>query len=442
MSINRLNLNFKLETKEERVEFIEGYLDAIPFKPTTDELDMMAKYILWGKDLKTGLNGRQEGLELETRYKTWDSQHVESLDALIESPAFSEAMLRSPLEPPSRIPREVFSRAEARATAPTYILDIYESLWREIDETELLLNFYELDHNRRKKPPRAQLLNRFSASDIDSISLHAKSLSSYNYLKLKHKLVELRREQYTLKDEYKPILISNPTFSYKEEEAGTFGEEIFVLPVGIPQNGIAIYDKIFNEERFPIPDDFSEEDLIVLSRILWRSAPSKNSSKPNFFDFENPDHLYRLFGMWDFLQEEVETAPLTSNLKLFLRAASVYRTLANLDPVLEDILNLKLSKKTNQDIADIINSKYHKNYQANYISTLYCKKCLGAIAKTAHRHREILENCFFPENFKQCKDCDQILLRDEENFVRRHRASDGFSPRCKSCEKAIRDNKK
>ena len=42
MSTNRLNLTFKLETKEERVAFVESYLEAIPFTPTSDELDTMA----------------------------------------------------------------------------------------------------------------------------------------------------------------------------------------------------------------------------------------------------------------------------------------------------------------------------------------------------------------------------------------------------------------
>ena len=103
---------------------------------------------------------------------------------------------------------------------------------------------------------------------------------------------------------------------------------------------------------------------------------------------------------------------------------------------------MKIRKVQNQDIADFVNKKYGKKYRANYISTLYCKKCLGSIAQTAKRHREVLENVFFPENFKKCKDCGKVLLVDEENFVRRSRSNDGFSPRCKKCEKIKRENKK
>ena len=431
--MNRLQLNFALPTKEERVEFASRYLDTIRFQPTEDELDTIAKYILWGKDPKTGLNGRQEGLELETRYKTWDAQKTESLDALIENPNFSEAILRSPSNPPSKIPREIFSRTEARQNAPSHILEALESLWREIDEAELTINFYELAHEKRKTEPRAQLLNRFSSQEIEVIKQASTKLQPYAYLKLKHKLVELRREQYNYKDSYKEPHLSQPTFNYIENLGPTFDTDISVYPIGIFAPG-ALYEKIFNEERFPEPNDFSEEELVQLSKILWTPTNQKN-----FFDFCNSDHLYELFGMWEDFNEPNDSP--FSNIGFFMRAASMYRKLANLDPILEDVFEMKVKKMQNQDIANFINKKYGKKYRANYISTLYCKKCLGSIAKAAKRHRDVLENIFFPENFKKCKDCGKVLLVDEENFVRRARSNDGFSPRCKKCEKIKREKK-
>lgn len=434
--MNRLQLNFALSTREERVEFASRYLDTIRFQPTEDELDTIAKYILWGKDSKTGLNGRQEGLELETRYKTWDAQKTESLDALIENPNFSEVMLRGPSNPPTKIPREVFSRSEARRNAPPHILNALENIWRQIDETELTINFYELAHGKRKTSPRAQLLDRFSPQDIDAIKQSSNLLQPYAYLKLKHKLVELRREQYGYKDFYKEPHLSQPTFSYVENITPTFDTDINVFPIGIFASG-ALYEKIFNEERFPEPDDFSEKELVQLSELLW-TPPEQNSKE--FFDFCNSDHLYELFAMWEDFNEP-STSPF-SNIELFMRAALMYKKLANLDPILEDVLELKVKKVQNQEIADFINEKYGKKYRANYISTLYCKKCLGSIARAAKRHREVLENVFFPENFKKCKDCGKVLLIDEENFVRRSRSNDGFSPRCKRCEKIKREKKK
>lgn len=53
-----------------------------------------------------------------------------------------------------------------------------------------------------------------------------------------------------------------------------------------------------------------------------------------------------------------------------------------------------------------------------------------------------MENIFFPENFKTCKDCGRVFLRNELNFVRKSKSSDGFSPRCKECEKLLRERRK
>ena len=48
----------------------------------------------------------------------------------------------------------------------------------------------------------------------------------------------------------------------------------------------------------------------------------------------------------------------------------------------------------------------------------------------------------FEENFKKCNGCGKILLVDAENFVRKSRSKDGFSTKCKKCDRADRQRKK
>ena len=102
---------------------------------------------------------------------------------------------------------------------------------------------------------------------------------------------------------------------------------------------------------------------------------------------------------------------------------------------------IKIEKKSNGEIQDLTKKKYNHLYQTNYISTIYCKT-LDSIAETAAFHRTVCENLSFPENFKKCKDCGKVLLLDERSWVRKKRSSDGFSPRCKKCEKLNRDKSK
>ena len=83
---NRLRLDFSLSTADERKAFLEQYLQSDTFKvypPDEDELTTMADYLLWGKD-DQGKNGKQNGLELHSKHKTWDDSPVDSLDQLME----------------------------------------------------------------------------------------------------------------------------------------------------------------------------------------------------------------------------------------------------------------------------------------------------------------------------------------------------------------------
>lgn len=91
--------------------------------PTNDELETISNYILWGKDPDTGLNAKQsKEIQLETRHGTWDANPIESLDALLAMPGFSENMIRSPSKPPLRQSRVVFSREEAYEKASPLVL--------------------------------------------------------------------------------------------------------------------------------------------------------------------------------------------------------------------------------------------------------------------------------------------------------------------------------
>ena len=155
---NRLQLDFKLVTTDERADFLNNYLQHPQFAkkpPTDDELETMGNYLLWGKDPITGLNAKQEGLDIETKHGTWDKNNsVESLEGLMESPTFNEASLMSLDSVPMKPKREVFSRSEALAKCPEYLLETLHALFRQIDELDLAINYYDLAHNRRTKPPR------------------------------------------------------------------------------------------------------------------------------------------------------------------------------------------------------------------------------------------------------------------------------------------------
>lgn len=439
--MNRLQLDWTLVLRTDRNAFIDKYLDNITFKPNEDELSMMANYILWGKSSESEKDGnsriRQEGLYIETRSKDWTDERAVSLEGLFETLGFSESDFTHPTY---KKQKNVFSRTEARNLASPEILAALENLWRQIDSTELIISYYELGIKKRKTPIRQELLGRFDTLELAHLQDRAAALTPRKYLKLKHELVELRRQQYTYQDSYKQTIFSKPSNNsiyYKPEEHFEFGDDIPVLPLSICYNS-PLYKKLFNPERFPAPEDFTDEELKKISSILWTPAQYKLEA----FDFSNPKHLCELYEALPALKEKVKEEELdeTSTLVQFMNTARAYESLAQLEPLHKDILDWKVEKKSNSEIQSLIKEKYHHTYQVNYISTLY-RKVFDTIAETAAFHKTVCENLFFPEEFKKCKDCGRSLLLTNRDWVRRARSKDGFSPRCKHCEKIKRDLK-
>ena len=142
--MNRLKLDWALPTSTERNAFVQQYIlqDAFVSKPlSSDELETISNYILWGKN-ENDKNLDQDGyIELPRKNSTWSTQNVDSLDELSESPTFNEALIYSLTSKlPTKKVREVFSRQEIMKNAPPHRIDAYTNRWKEIDKTELTMN--------------------------------------------------------------------------------------------------------------------------------------------------------------------------------------------------------------------------------------------------------------------------------------------------------------
>lgn len=437
---NRLHLDFQIESIDDRNKFLEEYLQREEFikKPLTEEeLETCANYILWGKD-KDGKNVVQrKEIQIKTKNGTWDKREDDSLDALFETPSFNEATIIGPNSVRTKIPREVFSRTKALKDAPDALKPIFKDLFYQIDKLDLTLNYYDLAHGKRKNPPREELLQQFTPEEQLQLEEESRHLNQFKYLKMRHLLVELRRQQFTLKDSYSSIIQRHtvPSVEYMPNSI-SFETEISVLPLGI-KNENKIASLIFRDEY--IPSEYTEEELQSISNFLWEK---KKESNDITIDFRELEHVYNLFTLFFDLEDEALKKEIESETGSLLQTLKFYTDMADLSEAQREILDLKVRKYKNQDIANIINQKYNKSYTANYISTIFRQKIIKQINEAAQFHEEIIGNLFFPENFKRCTCCNKMMLRAPENFVRKTRAKDGFSNRCKRCDKADRLRKK
>jgi hypothetical protein len=123
-----------------------------------------------------------------------------------------------------------------------------------------MINYYELAHNRRKNPPRADLVKRFTPETIAILEEKTTHWNQYQYLKMRHQLVELRREQYTLRDSYSQVILGQKDTPLQPVDPPEMDCDIAVLPLGLKSNN-APAAWVFREWKNLIPCNYNEEQL-------------------------------------------------------------------------------------------------------------------------------------------------------------------------------------
>jgi hypothetical protein len=401
----------------------------------------MANYVLWGKD-ENGLNARQtRECDLRSKHGTWDSNPAESLEGLLEQPGFNEASLQSIGSVATKITREVFSREKALNECPDYLRPVFTDLFRQIDELDLKINYYDLAHGRRKNPPREQLLAKFTPEEQLQFQETVSTWSQHKYLKRRHELVELRREQYNLRDQYTAVHVMGitPTPQDYYDADPHFDTDIIVRPAGVV--GTSVSHLVFRTWDKFTPHNFAETELKQLSDWYWNKQKEQVTGTQLCVDFRELEHVYQLLDNLMEFEGNIEDLPFDSTLPQLLSTLKFYVGMAELSEVQKEILNLKLNKVKNADIAYEINKKWGKTYTTNYISTIFRQRIIPKINAAAAYHVKLLENIYFEEEFKTCSSCGRTMLRDADNYTRRARSKDGFSGTCKACEKEARQNR-
>lgn len=482
--MNRLHLDFTLVTSDERQEYVNHYLNPdsdnpfaqryntkntpfpFPHTPTQPELETIANYVLYGKaksnssfDLhdKKGNDGKYSlvdagYIDIPTRNSPWNRKTEDSLDSLVSDSAESG----NPIETQynlignltgantaprlrTKTPKVSFNREACRkalADDNPKLLEQFESLWKNIDETEYTVSCYDLRTGKRKAPIREELEERLTEEQKANAFERCTHLNMYTHSKLRKHLVELRQQQYTMRDMYaQPRMHSLPYYYSAPEDTFSITH---VLPCGIRDN---ITKKFFISE---VEDThFDSEYQSALCKYLKGIDKLEGSTK---FDFRDPDTIAELAYLLPEIQiqlAETQSWEQRELIQQFLDTYEYYVSISKLNDIQKDILEYKSLLWKNDDIAKKINEDYNKTYSANYISTIYRSKCCTGVADAAIAHYTLLENLLLERTvFKQCNTCKRILLRSNEYFVKKTRASDGLAGRCKACDKAARDAKK
>lgn len=433
--MNRLKLDFSLETAEERKNFIDTYITQFP-DLTHTEAETIANYLLWGKDE----SGTPIGADTELKTRWTKTTDLDSLDEVLENPALVNVQFAPLTEAvPLRKVRQTFDRAQVRETMPDYLRDSFETLWRHIDTDDLLINYYELETGKRTKPPREELLRRFTEEEQRTLSLKAAELSQFAYLKLRHEIVELRQEQFTLRDSFISTISNHQGLPGLRQSYQKFGLALEVLPLGV--KGGPLGDLIFQPNFDPRALNIGQVGLI---QDLIKDRENVESGVTTI-DFRNLETLYQLYLNRSLCEEQIEQENeahfIEGSLSDVYRTLDFYESITNLTPAQHRLLRLKEAGYRNAEIAELINEEYGKSYTANYISTVFRQKTLTKIVDAVKLHEDTVKACGDLDRYKVCTRCGKILLLDERNFVHKNRSKDGFQNRCKMCEREVRKEK-
>ena len=205
---------------------------------------------------------------------------------------------------------------------------------------------------------------------------------------IKTAIIDLRKDQYLLKDAYrKPIIAKNVTRSKHF----------------IPLES----DFSFDDEGFVVPEGVSLCDPKVVSAILCNYSMLKQEG---WGEFERD--------LWYLMQEFDEVAD---------AALKDY-------PLYDRICEYKVDGLQNIDIQEKLEEEFGIKHSVEYISSLWRNKIPKLIASEAEDR--ILDTYFLTEmkgKYKKCSRCGEVKLAHNKYFSKNKTSRDGFYSICKSC---------
>ena len=208
---------------------------------------------------------------------------------------------------------------------------------------------------------------------------------------IKTAIIDLRKDQYVLKDAYRKPMVAKSVTRSKHF---------------IPLES----DFSFDDEGFVVPKGVSLCDPKVVSAILCNYSSLKEDS---WGEFEKD--------LWYLMQEFDEVAD---------AALKEY-------PLYDRICEYKVDGLQNIDIQEKLQEEFGIKHSVEYISSLWRNKIPKLIASEAEDR--ILSHHYLVEEkgtYKKCSRCGEIKLAHNKYFSKNKTSRDGFYSICKACRNA------
>lgn len=341
-----LKLDYTLESPEERKQLVEKILADCP-NPTPQYLETLADYLVLCMEKQ---ERRERSLLTENRMATINKRET-SFEGLVSQLENGEDGIYNMITDNKNTifqPKVMITKKDVE----------------EIPEMKQLRDAIKLWENKLK-----------TATGRDA------------YI-IKTTIIELRKDQYVLKDSYrKPIVLKNITRS---------------------KPNMTLESKYsFDDKGYIIPEGCSLCDPKIVSTILCNYSALKQDT---WGDFEKD--LFYL--MWAF--DDVADAALKEY------------------PLYDRICQYKIDGLQNIDIQEKLEEEFGVKHSVEYISSLWRNKIPKLIASEAED--QLLDWYYLnieKGKYKKCSRCGQIKLAHNKYFSKNKTSRDGFYSICKCC---------
>lgn len=222
---------------------------------------------------------------------------------------------------------------------------------------------------------------------------YLKTAKGYDRYIAKKTIIELRKEQYSLRQNVKPPMqVRNKTIQNHQPTL----DDSYTL----------------DANNRVIPSGMSLADPKVCRAILNNYSGLKEAGYGNFDSY-----------LW-YLMEDFD--------RVSSKALADY-------PIYEELVTLKIDGCKNQAVADALCTKFGVGWSASYVSALWSGRIPRLIASVGED--EILDYHFLnieKGTYKTCPICKQVKLANTKYFSRNSYSPDGFYSICKQCRKERR----
>ena len=244
----KIQLDFSKSSLSDRLEVANRYAHS---NLSAKNCKHIADYILWSRDENDTCISKNEDFELSSK---WSASQPDSMEAIMEQEGTPPNFCAVGEIPPTLIRKQKFSRAEALASP---LAPHFKALFEEIDRLDVLISF------AMGKEPREELVNRMEPSCLFALRAKAAKLSPKELQRARHDLVDLRTEQYELRDSYKPQLRNAKQPAGKMELP-----QLEIEPLGLWAEPTTTLGKFLWADE-PIPPA-NEEERVKLAQALKR----------------------------------------------------------------------------------------------------------------------------------------------------------------------------